>query len=136
MKIVIDTNIIISGIFFGGKPRELLKQWFSGKCTVICTEDILREYRRTIEKLTEKTKRDVSESIITTIVENLEMIETVVFESYSRDPDDDKFINCAISGNVKYIVSGDKDLLVLEQVSGIEIIEISDFLIIMKNICT
>lgn len=133
MKIVIDTNIIISGIFFGGKPRELLSQWFSGRCTVICTEDILREYIRTIEKLTAKTNHLVSESIVTTIVENLEMIENIIFDSYSRDPDDDKFINCAISGNAQYIVTGDKDLIVLDQIAGIEIIEICDFLVVLKN---
>jgi putative PIN family toxin of toxin-antitoxin system len=128
MRIVIDTNIIISGIFFGGKPRELLKQWFSGNHTVLCSEEILREYINTIEKLTEKSKRDIGMDIVPLLLENIEMIKNKFQESYSRDPDDDKFINCARSGNAKYIISGDKDLLVLENIAGINIIEISEFL--------
>ena len=69
------------------------------------------------------------------MVGNLEFIENRYNNSYSRDPDDDKFINCARSGEVEYIVSGDKDLLVLEEIGRIKIVEVGDFLEIieMKN---
>jgi len=43
-------------------------------------------------------------------------------------PDDDKFINCARSGGIKYIVSGDKDLLILDSIGGIQIVEVAYFL--------
>ena len=133
MRIVIDTNIIISGIFFGGNPRELLENCFSGKHHMICTEEIFIEYTETIERLTQKLSKNVGKEIEPLLVENLEFIENKYFDSYSRDPDDDKFINCARSGGIHYIVSGDKDLLVLEEISGIKIVGVADFLNIIEK---
>ncbi len=64
MKIVIDTNVIISGIFFNGKARELLKECFDEKYEIICTEEILLEYIETMKKLTEKYDKNVGKEII------------------------------------------------------------------------
>ncbi len=50
MQIVIDTNVIISGIFFNGKPRELLKKFFENKVDIVCTEEIITEYAKTIAR--------------------------------------------------------------------------------------
>ena len=80
---------------------------------MVCTEEIFVEYIETIERLTEKSGRNVGKEIEPLLIENLEFIENKYFDSYSRDPEDDKFINCAKSGNIPYIISGDKDLLVL-----------------------
>jgi len=128
MRIVVDTNILISGIFFGGKPRELLQMCFSGKLQMVCTEEIFIEYMKTIDRLTEKTGKNVRTEIEPILIENLEFIENSNFGSYSRDPDDDKFINCAISGEIQNIISGDKDLLVLKKIKEIEIITAAEFL--------
>jgi uncharacterized protein len=51
MSIVVDTNIIISGIFFGGKPRKLLQKYFSGILQMVCSEEIFVEYKETIKRL-------------------------------------------------------------------------------------
>ena len=66
------------------------------------------------------------------LIENLEFIENRYNDSYSRDSDDDKFINCARSGGIQYIVSGDKDLLVLEQIDEIKIMGVAEFLKIIS----
>lgn len=128
MRIVVDTNILISGIFFGGKPRELLHMCFSERFQMVCTEDIFIVYMETIDRLTVKTGKDIKTEIEPILIENLEFIENRIFDTYSRDPDDDKFINCAMSGEIQYIVSGDKDLLVLKEINGIEIITAAEFL--------
>ena len=133
MRIVVDTNIIISGIFFGGKPRKLLENCFSGKYQMVCTEEIFVEYTETIERLTKKLNKNVGKEIEPLLVENLEFIENKYFDSYSRDSDDDKFINCARSGGIQYIVSGDKDLLVLEVIEKIKIVEVAAFLDIIEK---
>jgi len=132
MRIVVDTNIIISGIFFGGKPRKLLEKCFSGTLQMVCSEEIFIEYTETIERLTKKSGRNIGKEIETLLTENLEFIENRFSDSYSRDPDDDKFINCALSGGIKYIVSGDQDLLVLEKINGVKIVGVSDFLKIIE----
>ena len=128
MRIVIDTNILISGIFFGGKPRELLQLCFSEKLQMVCTEEIFIEYIETIDRLTEKTGKNVSTEIEPILIKNMEFIENKYHDSYSRDPNDDKFINCAKSGEINTIISGDKDLLILEEINEIKIIGVAEFL--------
>jgi len=128
MRIVVDTNIIISGIFFGGKPRDLLEKCFSGTLQMVCSEEIFIEYTETIERLTKKSDKNIGKETVPLLVENLEFIENIYNDSYSRDPDDDKFINCARSGEIQYIVSGDKDLLVLKEVEKIRIVGVAEFL--------
>ena len=132
MRILVDTNIIISGIFFGGKPRELLQKCFSGTLQMVCSEEIFTEYKETIERLTIKTGRNIGEELEPLLIENLEFIENRYSDSYSRDPDDDKFINCARSGGIEFIISGDKDLLVLKKINGVNIVELTDFFEIIE----
>ena len=134
MRIVVDTNIIISGIFFGGKPRNLLQKCFSGTLQMVCSKEIYIEYIETIERLTKKSGREIGKETEELLVEYLEFIENRYHDSYSRDPDDDKFINCARSGRIKFIISGDKNLLVLKDIENIQIIGVAAFLdIIEKN---
>jgi uncharacterized protein len=133
MRIVVDTNIIISGIFFGGKPRELLQKCFSGTLQIVCSEEIFVEYTETIERLTIKSGKNIGIEIVPLLVENLEFIENRYSESYSRDPDDDKFINCARSGGIEYLISGDKDLLVLKEIERIKIVGVAEILEYMKE---
>ena len=54
MRIVIDTNVLISGFFWEGTPRDLLQRCFSGDVQMVCTEEIFAEYMATLEILTEK----------------------------------------------------------------------------------
>ncbi len=128
MKIITDTNVIVSGIFFNGKPRDLLKECFDGKYEIVCTEEIFLEYIKTIEKLTEKYNKNIAKEMIPILLSNLTIIKNINNGKYSRDPDDDKFINCAKSADADYVITGDNDLLVLEIVDGIRIITVSDFL--------
>jgi len=128
VRIVIDTNILISGIFFKGKERDIIELWFNGKFDVVCTEEIFEEYSEVITRFAEKSGGNKHKEIIGIIAKNCIFIKNVYSEKYSRDPDDDKFINCGMSGGVPYIVSGDKDLLILKKIAGIEIITASDLL--------
>ena len=128
MKIVVDTNVIVSGIFFNGKPRELLRECFNGKYEIICTKEIFLEYVETIEKLAKRYKQRVREEIIPILLDNITIIENVDDGKYSRDPDDDKFINCAKSSGAKYVITGDNDLLVLEKIGDIRLLTVADFL--------
>ena len=128
MKIVIETNVIVSGIFFNGKPRDLLKECFEEKYEIVCTEEIFLEYIKTIEKLTEKYNKNIAKEMIPILLSNLTIVKNINNGKYSRDPDDDKFINCAKSAEADYVITGDNDLLVVEIVDGIRIITVSDFL--------
>ena len=134
MRVVADTNIIVSAIFFKGKPRKFLQEWFSNKFEVICSEEIYYEYIATIEKIAEKYKEEIKNEILPVLHDKLIFVKNRFNNKYSRDPDDDKFINCARSADAYYIVSGDKDLLVLEKIDKIKIVTVSEFLQILEKI--
>lgn len=115
-KVVIDTNVFVSGIFFSGPPYRILNAWQDGRIKIAVTEEIIEEYRRVIETLSVKFEhRDIG------YILELLLIEADLVPSYSfknavcEDPDDDKFLACAIAAKSKYIISGDKHLLKIGQ---------------------
>ncbi len=130
MKIVLDANVLISGIFWSGFPRKILSFWLNGKISIITTIPIINEYLKTLERICHKYGKDDIfsewEYYITEYSEVIEPGKIIVVKC--RDADDDKFILAAISGNADYILSGDKDLLDLREAEGIEILSPREFI--------
>ena len=128
MRIVLDTNVFISGIFFNGPPSQILKAWKDKKIQIVFSKEILAEYQRVGEELSSK----YSEIDMTPIIDMLtiygEVVETKdLSASVCEDPDDDKFIECAISSKCKLIVSGDKHLLKISGFQKIEVLKPREF---------
>ena len=128
MKIVIDTNVIASAIFFGGRPKELIEHLVYRRVDAYASTEIISEYRETIEELSERYPNRPNNIPLTDILFTMKMVEPTTHVDICRDPDDNKFIDCAIDGGCIYIVSGDKDLLSLKSYGDIEIVTVSDFL--------
>ena len=127
MRIVVDTNVIISGVFFGGAPRQILKAIVTSKVTACATAEIVDEYLEIVDEMISRKQGTIDRSILSPLIHSLEMIEPRTHVELSRDPDDDKFLGCAKDAKALYIVSGDKDLLVLERFENIEIITAREF---------
>jgi putative PIN family toxin of toxin-antitoxin system len=127
MRIVIDTNVVASGVFFGGAPRRVLESISSGIIDAYATSDILEEYHDTIHKLMEKYGGRFDSDGLDRFQIMVNLIEANTKVNVCRDPDDDKFLGCAIDSKALYIVSGDKDLLTLEKYEDIEIITAREF---------
>lgn len=127
MNIVIDTNVVISGTFFGGAPRRVLEAVVDKTLSAYATAEIVEEYTEIVQEMIDRKQGHLTASVLTPFVQNLHLVEAVTSVNASRDPDDDKFLGCAIDSRSYYIVSGDKDLLVLENYEGIEIITAADF---------
>ena len=127
MKIVVDTNVIISGVFFGGAPMQILSAIVSSKVTVCATTEIVDEYLEIVDEMVSRKQGTINRDILSPLIRSLEMIEPQTHVEVSRDPDDDKFLGCAKDAKAVYIVSGDKDLLVLERFENIEIVTARDF---------
>ena len=133
MRIVVDTNVLASALFFGGKPGELLRLIFARSVSAVATQEILDEYQDTIDYLLEKYKgRELHFSAIP-IYSAMEIIPAKTRVAVCRDPDDNKFISCAIDGQCYYIVSGDKDLLTLKKVRHVRIVTVSAFLDLLQD---
>ncbi len=128
MKIVLDTNVIVSGIFWTGAPFKILEFWIQDRFELLITKDILKEYESTLLRISKgKTEQLVSHWLIL-IAENSHVIRIKRRFKLSKDPDDDKFIECAVAGNATYIVSGDAHLLDIGMVMDIPIITPSEFI--------
>ena len=127
MRIVVDTNVIVSGVFFGGAPQRVLNAIVSDQVTACATTEIVDEYLEIVDEMIVRKQGTINRSILSPLIHALEMIEPRTHVALSRDPDDDKFLGCAKDARALYIVSGDKDLLVLEQFEGIEIITAREF---------
>ena len=127
MKIVVDTNVMISGIFFGGFPQKVLKSIVSNENTACATTEIIDDNEEIVERMIQKKQGHLNANILTPVLQNLELIETKSIVDICRDPDDNKFLGCAKDAKALYIVSGDEDLLVLKNYEDIDIITAKEF---------
>ena len=127
MKIVIDTNVLISGVFFGGFPRKILSAVVSQKITACATAEIINESEEIVQEMINRKQGHINRAILSPLIQAMEIIEPVTHIGICRDPDDNKFLECAKDSHALYIVSGDKDLLVIEQFGNIQIVTAKDF---------
>ena len=127
MKVVVDTNVMISGVFFGGAPRMVLNAIVDEKITACATLEIVDEYQEIVEEMIARKQGHLSRTILDPLIQKLRLIEQQSDVQVCRDPDDDKFLNCAKDSGSIYIVSGDKDLLVIQDFEGIKIVTAKQF---------
>ena len=129
MKIILDTNVLISGIFFSGPPYQILKAWQEGKIQIAVSKEILAEYHRIAEELSKKFSSVEISQILELFTIHAEMVNTQGLEvSVCEDPDDNMFISCALGSKSKIIVSGDKHLLKISGYQKIEVLKPRIFL--------
>ena len=130
MNIVIDTSVVISAFLFGGVPGEFIELWKKGTVTPLITEKIMDEYLRVLTYPKFKLSQEEIHYIIHQeilpffkVVKSKPGLKVIV-----KDPDDDKFIQCAIAGKAQTIISGDHHLLALKSYKEIRILTPSEFL--------
>ena len=127
MRIVIDTNVVISGTFFGGNPRKVLEAVVEGKIAAFATPDIVDEYQGIVDEMIARKQGKLRRDVLAPFEAALHLVQPECTVSICRDPDDNKFLECAVSSRALYIVSSDKDLLDLEQFDDVEIITAAKF---------
>ena len=129
MKIVLDTNVLVSGIFFSGQPADILLAWNRGKYRLVLSPEILDEYTRVSAELAEKFSGIDVHRILDLIVVHSEVCSPAPMpERVCEDPHDDMFIAAAIDSRTKIIVSGDKHLLKVSGYKGVSVITPRQFL--------
>jgi len=123
MRVILDTNVILSALFFGGIPGRILRAYQDEKITLVLSPEILEEYRITAERLAQKFDVEY-EALLEWIAIHSEMISSgELAEPVCADPDDDKFVACALASDAKIICSGDKHLLNVNGYQGIEVLK-------------
>jgi len=130
IRVVIDTNVIVSGILFGGIPGELIPLWKSGRIKPLASKKIIEEYIKVLAY----PKFELSETEINYILYNeiltyFDIIQTKDTPLIIKvDPSDDKFIHCAKAGKAIAIISGDQHLLNLKTYQKTKILTPAKFL--------
>ena len=132
MKVVVDTNVFISGVFFGGKPQRVLEKIVDGEVCGLCSVEILNEYREIVNRMVEKKGGTLDPGFLNPFYSKLQFIAVSTVVKECRDPDDDKFLACALDGAAYYVVSGDSDLLSMREYKGIKIVTVNEFLELLK----
>ena len=128
MKVVLDTNVFVSGVFFGGPPHKILEAWRDGKIQLLLSPAILEEYQRVMRELAVQFPEIKVEALIDFMIVHSEIILPPTLPPVIQvDPSDDKFLECAVAGKAICIVTGDKHLLKLLEFTGISILKPREF---------
>ncbi|OAT80392.1 putative toxin-antitoxin system toxin component, PIN family [Desulfotomaculum copahuensis] len=133
MKIVLDTNVVVSGILVSnGPPAKILDLWIENKFRVIISQALIEEYFDVL--LRPKFRRAGTIIERQDILMGLLSLENTIIvfpgtelDVIKSDPEDNRVLECALAGEVQYIVSGDEHLLKLKVFQGIMIISPTDF---------
>jgi len=111
MKIVIDTNILVSGVYFGGYPAKIVDAWLDKSFLVFVTPSIIGEYIRALDYLSSKRKPIIDQDWNVLLPRICHIIsEEEKSRPLCRDKHDDKFLYCALKSKAKFLITGDKDL--------------------------
>ncbi len=134
IKVVLDTNVFVSS-FFGPHSRDIVNLWKTGEITLCLSKEIVDEYVEVLGRLGLQNERELGELLglfahgfhvqFTAKIPDLRIVE--------GDPDDDKFIECAVALNAEFVISGDKALRAIEKYMGIQIVTPREFLETFKK---
>jgi putative PIN family toxin of toxin-antitoxin system len=130
LKVVLDTNVLISGLLFTGETSRVVRWGKDRRIIPVITRETFEELRSVLHypkfALRRQEIRDIIEIEILPYFEVIDVVQSV--RNVCRDPEDDKFIACAISAGVDYLVTGDQDLANMKKYKNIRILIIAEFL--------
>ncbi|MCG2691218.1 putative toxin-antitoxin system toxin component, PIN family [Microgenomates group bacterium] len=127
-RVVLDTNVYLSGIIFGGNCRHILDLMIKKEIKVVISPAILLEIS---QKLKQKFKWSQNQifTVIKTLIKSTKAVQPKIkIRVVKMDKSDDKIIEAAVTGRVNYIISGDKHLLKIKKYQGVKIVTPADFL--------
>lgn len=126
--VVLDANIYVSALAFGGKPKRAFQLGITRRVDVAISDPIRTEVLRTLRDklLWSEDRLTEASSLIGTAARTV--VPTVALHVVKRDPDDDRVLECAVAAKAQLIVTGDSDLLDIGEYEGIEIVQVAEFL--------
>lgn len=133
MKVIIDTNILISAAIRGGKPNILIASVIAdSRFEWIASHPIIKEYKEVLNRpklnLSQSTKHEWLEVIDLAVIK----IDVKINIDFPRDSKDAKFLACAITSGADYLITGDKDFDDIPNLDVTEVVTVSQFLVIHK----
>jgi putative PIN family toxin of toxin-antitoxin system len=129
----IDTNVLVSGVFFGGVPGTIVTAAREGVFTLAMTPLLLSELREVLSR----AKFGLTPDAVQLLMDGIEDSATIVYPNrryqvVARDPDDDAVVDCAVESGSLYIVSGDAHLTEMDVVQGVTVVTPKQFVDLLK----
>jgi uncharacterized protein len=138
LRLVLDTNVWVSAMIWGGSPARIIKAAEEGKVCIITSEEIINEINRTLAY--PRLKRIYEEAgisqqqMIEAVLQVTKLVEVKTkIHAVREDPADDKFLECAVDSKADYIVSGDDHLLKMGGYERTRIVSVRQFLKILEK---
>ncbi len=129
MRVILDTNVLMSGLFFSGPPYEILNNWRQKNIQLVISAEILEEYRRIGKRLGDKYPGVEVSPLLALIAVHGEFVAAPpLSEDVCDDPTDDMFFACALASGCRIIVSGDKHLHRANGFGGVDVLRPRAFL--------
>ena len=128
MRVVLDTNVIVSALLFGGYPERVLLAGLRGEIQLLTSQALLQELENVLSKKFKLGVRLVKDTIdlLKTLAEIVET--TSQLKAIAHPDDDNRVLECAVDGHAEFIVTGDtKHILPLKEYKGIKILTPSEF---------
>ncbi len=133
IRAVLDTNIFVSGFLGKGPPNKILKAWSKANFKLIVSDEIVMEYETVLNRVLDHSPLLVNRTIESVSLHAEYVQPLALTPKLCRDPNDEIFIQTAVAGRANYVVSGDKDLLVLNPIMNIQILTPRAFLQIIES---
>jgi len=125
MRIILDTNVFVSGIFWEGNfCSQIIEKWKEKRFDLVSSIEIVDELVKTLLDFKIQMPKEMIKGWQKLIIENSAIVEpTIKIDFIKEDPNDNKFLEAAITGNADLIISQDKHLLKLKEYEGIRILK-------------
>jgi putative PIN family toxin of toxin-antitoxin system len=135
MRVVLDTNVLISAAFWTGKPKQIMNKVRREEITFLTSEFILKELREVLIRVDKpfKLSEEDAEGVVTAMKELAVLVNVGSHISVCQDDDDNRVLECAVDGNADCIITGDSHLVQLGSFQKIDIMTVSDFLGYLKK---
>ncbi|MDR2693162.1 MAG: putative toxin-antitoxin system toxin component, PIN family [Chitinispirillales bacterium] len=136
MKLVLDANVLISAYFWRGNPHTVFNRIIDGLDSLFITDEIVDEIGCVIRKPRFHATIEQINGFMAGVLELGQKIAVSPHDrviGVCRDPDDEKYIECAVTGKVDYIISGDRDLLDIKRYNDVRIISAREYLDIVTQ---
>ncbi len=129
-RFVIDTNVLVSSIAFPKQPPHLALHKALDKGVLVFSRDTIAEFKEVLlrPKFDKYIQKRLREAFIVEIVTSALVVDSSPCKTHCRDPTDQKFLEIVNTGDVDFLISGDKDLLVLQRVGKCTIVSPAEFL--------
>ncbi|MBI4439474.1 putative toxin-antitoxin system toxin component, PIN family [Candidatus Woesearchaeota archaeon] len=127
-RIVIDTNVFISALGWGGKPNELIERVIDGEYGLYVSIKQIRELTKALDYPKLNFSEDEKKIILEKIYQISNIIDTKIKLDVTEDPDDNMILECAVEADADFIISGDYDLRKLKKFRKVRIMAVGEFM--------